>query len=143
MSKVLYAFKIWMLRGQFLLKKKEEKGLVRMCTFFARVYAKAWTEATFPAQAPRLNLELIKALSIYERIGPEVGEVALAKLSGHLWYVSEELIGLCFFDSAASSETKMGMGAALLGEEAESEESAHKRVTLPKKSIRDFNPDDL
>lgn len=87
---------------------------------------KAWTEATFPAQAPWFNLELIKALGTYEKIDPEMGEVALAKLSGHLWYISEELIQLAFFNSAVSSETMMAMVAALHGREAESAESPPK-----------------
>ncbi len=84
MSKVLYSFKIWMFWGQFHLTKKEEKGLAQMCIFFARVYAKAWWEATFPTQAPQFNLELIKALGTYEKIDPEVDEVALAKFFSHL-----------------------------------------------------------
>ncbi|KAG0724105.1 hypothetical protein GWK47_041316 [Chionoecetes opilio] len=63
MSKVLYSFKIWMFRGQFRLTKKEERGLQRLCLFVVRVYAKAWIEASFSVQAPRLDLELIKALA--------------------------------------------------------------------------------
>ncbi|KAG0718749.1 hypothetical protein GWK47_051855 [Chionoecetes opilio] len=108
MSKVLYSFKIWMFRGQFRLTKKEERGLQRLCLFVVRVYAKAWIEASFSVQAPRLDLELIKALGTYDKIDPEIGDVALSKLSSHLWYVSEELVGLSFFDSDVSCETKNG-----------------------------------
>ncbi|KAG0727626.1 hypothetical protein GWK47_034264 [Chionoecetes opilio] len=67
MSKVLYSFKIWMFRGQFRLTKKEERGLQRLCLFVVRVYAKAWIEASFSVQAPRLDLELIKALGTTTR----------------------------------------------------------------------------
>ncbi|KAG0713776.1 hypothetical protein GWK47_015469 [Chionoecetes opilio] len=112
MSKVLYSFKIWMFRGQFRLTKKEERGLQRLCLFVVRVYAKAWIEASFSVQAPRLDLELIKALGTYDKIDPEIGDVALSKLSSHLWYVSEELVGLSFFDSDVSCETKNAMVTA-------------------------------
>ena len=143
MSKVLYSFKIWMFRGQFRLTKKEERGLQRMCLFVVRVYAKAWIEASFSAQAPRLDLELIKALGTYDKIDSEIGDVALSKLSSHLWYVSEELVGLSFFDSDVSCETKNAMVTALRREEIDGEDSAPKRVTLPKKSVRDLHLEDF
>lgn len=117
MSKVLYAFKIWMSQGQCHLTKKEEEGLARICTFFRGVYAKAWMEATFPAQAPWLDLKLITALGTYEKIDPKVGDIALTKLSTHLTYVSEELVRLAFFNSAVSSEIKVAIVGALHGGE--------------------------
>ena len=92
----------------------------------------AWIEASFSAQAPRLDLELIKALGTYDKIDPEIGDVALSKLSSHLWYMSEELVGLSFFDSDVSCETKNAMVTALRREEIDGEDSAPKRVTLPK-----------
>ena len=142
-SKVLYSFKIWMFRGQFRLTKKEERGLLRMCIFFVRVYAKAWIEASFSAQAPRLDLELTKALGTYDKIDPEIGDVALSKLSSHLWYVSEELVVLAFFDSDVSCDTKNAMVTALRREEIDEEDSAPKRVTLPKKSVPDLRLEDF
>ncbi|KAG0721201.1 hypothetical protein GWK47_046932 [Chionoecetes opilio] len=80
MSKVLYSFKIWMFRGQFRLTKKEERGL-------QRVFASSSSESTqrpglrpfFSVQAPRLDLELIKALGTYDKIDPEIGDVALGR----------------------------------------------------------------
>ena len=84
------SFKIWMFRGQYRLT--EERGLQRTCLFVVRVNAKAWIEASFSAQASRLDLELIKTLRTYDKIGSEIGDVALSKLSSHLWYVSEELV---------------------------------------------------
>lgn len=58
--------------------------------------SKAWIEASFLAQAPRLDLELIKALSTYDKADLEIRDVALSKLLAHLWYVSEEVVGLSF-----------------------------------------------
>ena len=150
MSKVLFSFNIWMFRewrfgfrDQFRLTKKEARGLQQMCLFVVQVYAKTWIEASFSAQAARLDLELIKALGTYNRINPEIRDVALLKLSSHLWYVSEELVGLSFFDSDTSCETKNAMVTALRLEEIDGDDSAPKRVTLLKKSVRDLHLEDF
>ena len=42
MSKVLYAIKIWMFRGQFKLTKGEETGLRDIAVFSVHIYLKAW-----------------------------------------------------------------------------------------------------
>lgn len=62
---------------------------------------------------PRLDLELFKALGTYDKIDPEIGDVALSKLSNHLWYMSRELVGLSFLDSDVSCETENAMVTAL------------------------------
>ena len=57
--------------------------------------------------------------------------------------MSEELVGLSFFDSDVSCETKNAMVTALRREEIDGEDSAPKRVTLPKKSVRDLHLEDF
>ncbi|KAG0721113.1 hypothetical protein GWK47_047098 [Chionoecetes opilio] len=111
--KILYSFKIWMFRGQFRLTKRRSVDPQRLCLFVVRVYAKAWIEASFSVQAPRLDLELIKALGTYDKIDPESETSRCRKMSSHLWYVSEELVGLSLpFDSDVSCETKNAMVTA-------------------------------
>ncbi|KAG0698584.1 hypothetical protein GWK47_026013 [Chionoecetes opilio] len=144
MSKVLYSFKIWMFRGQFRLTKKEERGLQRLCLFVVRVYAKAWIEASFSRFKPldsTSNSSRPSAPTTRSTLRSE--DVALSKLSSHLWYVSEELVGLSFFDSDVSCETKNAMVTALRREEFDGEDTAPKRVTLPKKSVRDLHLEDF
>jgi len=41
--------------------------------------------------------------------------VARKKFEGHLWYPSEELVGLAFFDDAISVQTKREMVLAING----------------------------
>ncbi|KAG0719181.1 hypothetical protein GWK47_051034 [Chionoecetes opilio] len=118
--------------ASFRLTKKEERGLQRLCLFVVRVYAKAWIEASFSVQAPRLDLELIKALGTYDKIDPEIGDVALSKLVKPSVVRVRKLVGLSFFDSDVSCETKNAMVTALRREEFDGEDTAPKRVTLAK-----------
>lgn len=78
------------------------------------------------AQAPQFDLGLIKVLGTDDIIDSEIRVVALSKLSSHLRYVSEELIGLSFFESDVSSETKKTMVSALGRNEIDGEVSVSK-----------------
>ncbi|KAG0713600.1 hypothetical protein GWK47_015866 [Chionoecetes opilio] len=141
MSKVLYSFKIWMFRGQFRLTKRGAwtPAVVPLRRPSLR---KGRIEASFSVQAPRLDLELIKALGTYDKIDPEIGDVALSKLSSHLWYVSEELVGLSFSTPTCPARPKRhGYGPTTRG--IDGEDTAPKRVTLPKKSVRDLHLEDF
>jgi len=40
MSKVIYSLKVWMLRSQFVLTPREDKGQHPVCVFAARPYLK-------------------------------------------------------------------------------------------------------
>ena len=48
----------------------------------------------------------------YKTIDAEVAAVALKKLTNHLWYLGEELIGLSFYDQSLSTETLKNMAVA-------------------------------
>ncbi|KAG0728887.1 hypothetical protein GWK47_031520 [Chionoecetes opilio] len=65
----------------------------------------------------------------------------LSKLSNHLWDVSEELVGLSFFDSDVSCGPKP-MVTALRREEFDGEDTASEKVPLqksrPRSPLEDF-----
>ena len=102
-----------MFHRQFKLKKTEEKGLRDICLFTVRVYIKVWFQAPAATMAPRLDLQLLKDLDSYKTISAAISAVALKKFMGHLWYLSEELVALAFFDDEVSTETKTKMVRAL------------------------------
>lgn len=108
MAKVIYSFKIWMFRGQFRLTASEEKGLKQICIFAVRLYIRAWFTAP---SAPRHDLQLLKHIHSYPNV--QISQIALKKFQRHLWYLSEELIALAFFDEEVSHETKHKMVCAL------------------------------
>lgn len=63
--------------------------------------------------APRLDFQLLKDLDSYKTTSAAISAVALKKFLGHLWYLSEELVALAFFDDGVSSETKTKMVRAM------------------------------
>ena len=65
-----------------------------MCIFTAKVYLKAWMEASFPISAPRNDFGFAKTLQDY--CDKKFGATALNKFSGQLWYLCEELVALAF-----------------------------------------------
>ena len=139
MAKAIYSLKIWMLRSQFKMTKKEEKGIADVCLFTVTLYVKAWFRALSAPSSPRVDLELIKEIDKYKAQNQAVSQIAMKKILGHLWYLSEELIALAFFDEV-SDDTKRLMVSAL---QAPGAEHPLKRITVDptlvsSKNLKDF-----
>lgn len=132
MSKIIYTFKIWLFRKQFSLTAREEKGLRELCIFFARIYVKAWYTAPLPTAAPNNDLQLLKSLVAYSSVNAAISEAASRKLSDHLWYLSEKLVGLAFFDSSVCCEIKDKMVTAM--DTVDGENDPPKRLKMKKVS---------
>lgn len=113
MAKVIYTFKVWMFRGQFRLTLREEKGLRDLCLFFAKIYMKAWFQCPIAACAPRNDLCLMQDLQKYSEINKDISDVTSQKMSRHLWYLAEVLVGLAVFDENVTDETKHMMVNAM------------------------------
>lgn len=88
-------------------------GLKQFLTFIIRVYIKYWFVCQIPTSAPNNDLQLLKDLQNFRAINDEVGSVVFSKFTSHLWYLSERLIGLSFFDSTINLETKRKMVESL------------------------------
>ena len=98
MAKVIYAIKVWMFGIQFKLTKTEDIGLRYVAIFVLSLYIKAWFQAPLSTLAPAMDLQLLKDFRKYASINENIAEVAFKKFSNHLWYLSEELVALSFFD---------------------------------------------
>lgn len=107
MAKAIYSLKIWMFRGQFKLTTRETTGLQKICLFAVQLYVEAWFTAPSACSAPRQDLQLLKAIHNYGDSG--ISQVAMKKFLGHLWYLSEELVALAFFDDSLSTDAKHKM----------------------------------
>lgn len=105
MAKLIYSMKTWMFRNQFELTEKENTALKEICVYGVRVYVKAWVTAPAASSAPRNDLELMKNIFEYQRSNKAASDAAMMKVQKHMWYLSEELIALSFFDDGAPSET--------------------------------------
>lgn len=130
MSKVIYSFKVWMFSGQFKLTKKELHGLERFLVFIIKFYLKAWTTATEAVLAPASDLALLQQLTAFEEHDQEVAKAASKKLASHLWYLSEELVGLSLFDDSVPHDMKAKI-VQKMGEEG--------LENPPKRAVVDLN----
>ena len=106
MSKVIYSMKIWLFRSQFKLTTKGLKGITEVVIFGIRVYLKAWMTAPLAISAPRNDLNFLNTLIKYEQVNPKVSKAAATKMANHMWYLSEDLVGLAFFDDRVPTSTK-------------------------------------
>ena len=110
MAKLIYAIKIYWFRDQrnvFNLTKMEEKHLHRFVQFGALLYTKAWTEAPLAAEAPGRDLAFWIDLGKYQATDPEIGLAARKVLENHLWYLSDDAVGLALFSDRVPLAEKM------------------------------------
>lgn len=112
MAKGIYALKMYLLREEFKIRKREEIALRRICAFIARIYIKVWSQSAKTVQAPFNDLELIRALYEYEDTG--IGQKCLKKFLTHLWYLNEEIILFSLFDERVSEVEKAKTARMLL-----------------------------
>ena len=125
MARVIYALKIYLFREQFQLTASEKTGLRRFVLFTVSTYVCAWFAAPLASAAPSGDLSLLKRLAAYEDKG--ISKVGTSSLCRHLWYLSEELTALAFFDDGTAIATKRKMVAALTDDGAE---DPPKRITV-------------
>lgn len=111
MARVIYAIKLCLFRSQFHMTKQEEASINRFACFGVSLYIRSWFEAPRAAAAPANDLAWLKQLTNYsDKI---IADAAVKAFSRHLWYLSESLVSLSFFDSDTSLAIKREMVKAL------------------------------
>ena len=111
MAKAIYAVKMVLFKEQLTLTARELKGLTELALFVALVYGRFWHEAPLACRAPLNDSQMLGLLQTYpNRI---VADAAFSALSRHLWFFSEHLVGLAFFDARVQSDVKKAMVANL------------------------------
>jgi hypothetical protein len=133
--------KIWMFKQQFKVTAHEETALREISLFGCMLYTKAWTLCPNPTTAPANDLEFLKLAKNYETIYKGISSAAVTAFLRHLWYLSEELIALAFFDDAVNNDTKRMICA--LNKQNAVEASNSKRIkiepsAIPAKELHDF-----
>lgn len=116
MSRLIYSFKIYMFGSirasdaTFQITKKEETGFLKLLLFAIEGgYIQAWFSAPNAPSAPRNDIIFLKQLMDYRKKNRVVANNAIKKFLGHLWYVSETLVGLAFFDDTTTVQEKRKM----------------------------------
>lgn len=113
MSKAIYCLKIFLLRQEYKLNKREYDSVRDICIFIVRCYVKAWFNAPNACFTPRQDFKFLRDLYDYKTIDKKLSEVTQKKCIDHLWYLSPELVGFAFFDDEISDDTKIKMVQAL------------------------------
>jgi hypothetical protein len=128
MAKVIYAINVWLFRDQFKIIAFEKKVVCDLATFAVLIHLRAWmtapiavqaplndyvigTTAPIAVQAPLNDFMLMGQLLRYPHA--TISTATSKKLGLHLWYMSEELVGLALCDSRIPPETKKLMVAAM------------------------------
>jgi hypothetical protein len=113
MAKVIYCLKIFLFRSLFELKETEVSNLEHFTLIIIRVYLKVWYTSTDASGVPLNDLNFLKDLNNCGNSSNGIYKLALKVFSGYLWYLSDELIGLAFFDYRVSDDIKLKMVKAL------------------------------
>ncbi|XP_044596697.1 uncharacterized protein LOC123273359 [Cotesia glomerata] len=106
MAKALYALKIFIFKKQFKVNATEVNGLRYVCLFLVNFYTVSWFNAPFAIKSSYQDLNLIKNLYEFRSVHKKMSEAATVTFSRHLWYLSEELVGLALFDDRVSLHAK-------------------------------------
>lgn len=136
MARALYCLKIYLFKHQLKLTKKDEKAVREICIFTVMIYIKYWFQASTSQSAPRNDLQLLKDLKAFESVNKNLATIALKKILNHLWYLSEELVSLAFFDDELSVQEKKKMVEAL---KIEGTHDCLKRIHLDMATIHEKN----
>ncbi|KAL4721447.1 hypothetical protein ACJJTC_007164 [Scirpophaga incertulas] len=101
----------------------------------AGLHRARWMARAFQS-APRNDLQLLKDLKAFESVNKNLATIALKKILNHLWYLSEELVSLAFFDDELSVQEKKKMVEAL---KIEGTHDCLKRINLDMATIHEKN----
>ena len=107
MGRGIYALKIFLFKDQFKLTPRESRNITDLAMFVSLIYIRQWNEAPLGIRAPYNDIELLSVLNTYPN--KSVASKASKAFCRHLWFLSEHLVALSFFDDRVSTDTKEKM----------------------------------
>lgn len=113
MGRILYCIKIYLYRSQLVMEDSVLDSIRRFLVFFLKSYIENWFKAGIAISSPYNDLKMLKNISELREILPTSAEAALQKLLKHLWYLSETVVALSFFDDDVPNVIKEQMVARL------------------------------
>lgn len=142
MSKDIYCYKMFLLREQFKMTASELKGIRNICIFLTRIFISYWFGCVNAVNAPRQDLRFIQDAIAY--FDAKVSNALLCKIKNHLWYLSEEVVALGFFDEKIPFEVKRKMVQALGNLDDEDAEGViPKRLDVTVEQVKSYTNKDL
>ncbi|XP_057336674.1 uncharacterized protein LOC130675159 [Microplitis mediator] len=143
LAKAIYCLKIYMFKSQFHIRADEVSKLRRICLFIVKIYIKGWFSCPSAIKAPNQDLNFLQDLIKFKNIDVKISDVTAKKFANHLWYLSEEIASLAFFDNSVPQEVKSKMVEAIKTKESQTDK---KRIDVDRgnldllciKNISDF-----
>jgi len=93
------------------LTSKEKNNVKELALFVSLVYVRFWHEAPLGIKAQLNDMQLLELLMNYPN--GTIAKAARDTFSRHIWYFSEVLVGLSFFDDRTAADVKTQMVANL------------------------------
>lgn len=140
MAKLLYGIKIYLFRDDsgFVTTQREKAQLERFVKFGVLVYVKYWVEAPLASNAPWSDLSLWNDMTKYHDIDPEVTGIVKKAFKSHLWYLSDELVGLSLFSKKVSVDDKVEIVEKMKCEPAERKVRGNSALLTEEARLADF-----
>ena len=95
---------VYMFQDQFVLTAAEKKGVTDISLFVALIYSRYWNEAPIAERAPLNDARLLAQIQASPHRA--IGNATAKAFHRHLWYFSEHLVGLAFFDDRVDDAVK-------------------------------------
>jgi len=93
------------------LTTNEKTSVKELAVFVSLVYVRFWHEAPLGRKAPMNDVQFLELLTSYPN--RTIVKAARDTFSRHLWYFSEILVGLSFFDDRIGTDVRTQMVANL------------------------------
>lgn len=146
MMKAIYSLKIYLFRSQFTMSLQQLEGIREVCSVDQFYTSEIGSPVNLPLKHQimtySLKMKFIKNAIDYAKIDEQVSNKVLNKMSNHLWYLTDESLGLAFFDSSISIVEKRKMVKALQVNSIEKrriEATSHEmRMEYKEKQLSDF-----
>ena len=68
MGRIIYAFKIALLRDSFPMSEEDRKQIISLCRFFLHLYAVPWFKADYATEAAFQDLQFLKRAHQYKKL---------------------------------------------------------------------------
>ena len=107
MVKAIYSLNMFLFQYQFTLTTKEKHSVKHLALFESLIYVQFWHEDPVARKASLNDVHLLEALANY--LNRADAKAATDTFSRHLWYSSDILNGLSFFDDRNGDDVRTKM----------------------------------
>ncbi|XP_050540810.1 uncharacterized protein LOC126905291 [Daktulosphaira vitifoliae] len=145
MAKAIYCLKIFLFKNQFKLDSREETSLKDICCFIVKCYVQAWFSSPKAIEAPFNDILFLRKLESYKLQNKKIADVALKKITNHLWYLNPECITFSLFDNRIDYNTKRKRAEKMpsYNDDDDEETNLNKKLTLTPDDVPNFLQKDL